>query len=139
MVQDSISKTQISEKPSKVFFMFFQSPSGISSILIIHFFINKHLNGNIYNSKPCVAEDILWRKNLVEETFLTGNIFNRKYLVEDTFCSRKLLCQAHGFNGSVNISENCDFRLQFDPFYIILQHFIINTFFVSIYILNEKV
>ena len=25
-----------------------------------------------------------------------------------------------GFNGSVNISENCDFRSQFDPFYIIV-------------------
>ena len=25
-----------------------------------------------------------------------------------------------GFNGSVNISENCDFRSQFEPFYIIL-------------------
>ena len=25
-----------------------------------------------------------------------------------------------GFNGSVNISENCNFRSQFDPFYIIL-------------------
>ena len=26
---------------------------------------------------------------------------------------------ARGFNGSVNFSENCDFRSQFDPFYVI--------------------
>jgi len=37
-----------------------------------------------------------------------------------------------GFNGSVNISENCDFRSLFDPFYL-------KYFFVGIYILNEKV
>ena len=27
---------------------------------------------------------------------------------------------ARGFNGSVNFSENCDFRSQFDPLNIIL-------------------
>jgi len=27
---------------------------------------------------------------------------------------------ARGFNGSVNISESCDFQSQFDPFYITL-------------------
>ena len=27
---------------------------------------------------------------------------------------------SRGFNGSVNISENCDFRSQYDPIYIIL-------------------
>ena len=26
---------------------------------------------------------------------------------------------ARGFNGSVNVSGNCDFRSQFDPLYII--------------------
>ena len=28
--------------------------------------------------------------------------------------------QTRGFNGSGNIPEKCDFRSQFDPFYIIL-------------------
>ena len=36
-----------------------------------------------------------------------------------------------GFNGSVNISENCDFRSQFDPFYIILYPFVLNTFLLA--------
>ena len=27
---------------------------------------------------------------------------------------------SRGFNGSANISENCDFRSQYDPFYIIV-------------------
>ena len=38
---------------------------------------------------------------------------------------------SRGCNGSVNISENCDFRSQFDPFYIILWPFILNTFLLA--------
>ena len=36
-----------------------------------------------------------------------------------------------GFNGSVNISERCDFRSQFDPFYIIFSLFL--KYFLSAY------
>ncbi len=38
---------------------------------------------------------------------------------------------ASGFNDSVNISENSDFPSQYDPFYIILQPFIVNTFLLA--------
>ena len=34
-----------------------------------------------------------------------------------------LATMSHGFNVSVNISENCDFQSHFDPFYIILKPF----------------
>ena len=38
------------------------------------------------------------------------------------FCliSFQITANALGFNGSLNISENCDFRSQYGPFYIIL-------------------
>ena len=38
--------------------------------------------------------------------------------IEKDFISDKHL-KARGFNGSVNISESCDFRSQFDPLSII--------------------
>ena len=52
----------------------------------------------------------------------------------DLFLKRKKLRErgARGFNGSVNILENCDFRSQFDPFYIILQPLILNTFLLAL-------
>ena len=37
--------------------------------------------------------------------------------------------QSRGFNGSVNISENCDFRSQYDPFYIILNSLLFKILF----------
>ena len=36
-----------------------------------------------------------------------------------------------GLNGSVNVSGNCDFRSQFDPFYITFWPFIQNTFLLA--------
>ena len=36
-----------------------------------------------------------------------------------------------GFNGSVNISENCDFQSPFEPSYIIFLPFILNTFLLA--------
>ena len=44
---------------------------------------------------------------------------------------------ARGFNGSVNIPENCDFRSQFVLLNSYLAFFLIN-FFVRICILNNK-
>ena len=38
------------------------------------------------------------------------------------------ICGTRGFNGSVNVSGNCDFRSQFDPLYIIFWPFLQNTF-----------
>ena len=41
---------------------------------------------------------------------------------------------SRGFNGSVNISESCDFRSQFDPLYIIF----LNTFLSAYIFLMKK-
>ena len=41
--------------------------------------------------------------------------------------------EERGFNGSVNISESCDFWSQYDPLYIIFYPFFLNTF-LSAYI-----
>ena len=45
------------------------------------------------------------------------------------------MAYTRGFNGSVNISENCDFRTLLHNFIA----FYLKYFFVAIYILNEKV
>ena len=39
--------------------------------------------------------------------------------ISESFEDEINLSIARGFNGSVNISESCDFRSQFDPLYII--------------------
>ena len=44
-----------------------------------------------------------------------------------------------GFNGSVNISERCEYRSKFDPLYIIFLGFFLIFFYRHIYVLNEKV
>ena len=52
---------------------------------------------------------------------------------------------SRGFNGSVNISECCDFRTQFDPLYITLLPFYLNhfllvyTFWMNKYKINKSV
>ena len=47
--------------------------------------------------------------------------------------------KSRGFNGSVNISENCDFRSQYDPLLHNFIAFYLKYSFVFIYISNEKV
>ena len=52
------------------------------------------------------------------QLFLHEIIINSSLMVGTAYDFK--ISSARGFNGSVNISESCDFRSQFDPLYIIL-------------------
>jgi len=58
---------------------------------------------------------IFWIHIMLPKKFVFA-ILERKGATESQSLNSNI---TRGFNGSVNFSENCDFRSQFDPFYII--------------------
>ena len=56
----------------------------------------------------------------IKNAFLLSDRIRMQLLCHIRIIGEINRCNSRGFNGSFNISENCEFLSQFDPFYIIL-------------------
>ena len=97
-------------------------------------------NLNVYTHNQCTFEHPSWA-NIRSQLIWTvpPGTFNFTYTHSisawsnqgSVMCLLSILNQWRGFNGSVNISESCDFRSQFEPLIHNFIAFFLNSFLLA--------